>query len=175
MEELERVLSLAVIGEHRVRERITTLEDGIATAARAMIEMDNAISAAHARGEDVEPLREQRVALGVKLDGLKRERPSLTALLGQRQAEVHEAERHLYAERRKLVASDADGPWPRALTAALRPMTSEAAIRDRLAQLDRKAVCGEGDFEKVNPERRELRAMLRQLKRAEVAQSLESR
>ena len=59
----------------------------------------------------------------------------------------------------------ADQPRLRAMTTAVGAMMSEAAIRDRLRELDRKAVCGEGDFEKVNAERRELRALLRQLKR----------
>src|SRR2546426_7312644 len=107
-EGLERALSLAVIGEHRVREQITTVEGAITTTAHAMIEMDAAISAAQARGEDVAGLRQQRLELGLKLDGLRKELPSLRALLGQRQAEVHEAERHLYAERRKVVAEEAD-------------------------------------------------------------------
>ena len=137
-EGLERALSLAVIGEHRVREQITTVEGAITTTAHAMIEMDAAISAAHARGEDVEPLREQRVALGVKLDGLKRERPGLTALLGQRQAEIHEAERHLYVERRKVVAEEADRLVNRVLLPTVRKVVATVEMLRALDEDDRR-------------------------------------
>src|SRR2546426_11663038 len=85
-EGLERALSLAVIGEHRVREQITTVEGAITTTAHAMIEMDAAISAAHARGEDVAGLRQQRLEGGVEIDGPREERPRLPAPLGPRAA-----------------------------------------------------------------------------------------
>jgi hypothetical protein len=42
---------------------------------------------------------------------------------------------------------------------------TEDQVRDRLGVLDRRAVRGEGNFERLNAERRELRAALRALLR----------
>jgi hypothetical protein len=137
IEEVERAVSLAVILEERVRKDIAALEDRLTTTAHAVMEADAAVTAGHAKGEDVEPLRRRALELRLTLEGLKRERPGLTALLGQRQAEVHAAERILYTERRKVVAEEADRLVNKVLLPSARKVAATVGVLKGLDEQDR--------------------------------------